>query len=308
MPTILVFDPGDDDRCEAVDALQKAEGVKVLRCDDGDTALEKLGEACIDLVVADITHANVNDSRFLRTARREHPSIPIILLTADEYDEEAVVRGFILGAARYLPRGRISRSLVPTVQRVLRLAKAGRRDLRLLECLSETESRFVIRKNERDMIPVLIGYLVDTADEFGLCSERDRLHLALCLDEALMNALIHGNLEINSDVREEDSEEYEALIDERLRTPPYGERTITVSGLFSLEQVEFVIHDEGSGFDPADVPDPTRPENLDRTTGRGVYLMRTFMDDVQYNARGNEVRLVKRRRDTKQVDDGVAAE
>ncbi|MEM8681572.1 MAG: ATP-binding protein, partial [Planctomycetota bacterium] len=57
---------------------------------------------------------------------------------------------------------------------------------------------------------------------------------------------------------------------------------------------EFVIEDEGPGFDPTRLPDPTDPANLERVSGRGVLLMRTFMDEVEYSERGNRVILRKR--------------
>ena len=61
------------------------------------------------------------------------------------------------------------------------------------------------------------------------------------------------------------------------------------------EMAKFVIRDEGRGFDPTHLPDPTTPENLERTCGRGILLMRTFMDEVEFNQRGNEVTLIKHR-------------
>jgi anti-sigma regulatory factor (Ser/Thr protein kinase) len=57
---------------------------------------------------------------------------------------------------------------------------------------------------------------------------------------------------------------------------------------------EFVIRDEGPGFDPASLPDPTDPENIEKACGRGLLLMRTFMDKVDYNRTGNQVTLTKR--------------
>ena len=57
----------------------------------------------------------------------------------------------------------------------------------------------------------------------------------------------------------------------------------------------YVIRDEGPGFDVSGLPDPTDPANLDRPCGRGMLLMRTFMDNVIYNDRGNEVTLFKER-------------
>jgi anti-sigma regulatory factor (Ser/Thr protein kinase) len=58
--------------------------------------------------------------------------------------------------------------------------------------------------------------------------------------------------------------------------------------------VVFVIRDEGPGFNPEMIPDPTAPANLSKASGRGILLMRTFVDDMHYNATGNELTLVKR--------------
>ena len=55
-----------------------------------------------------------------------------------------------------------------------------------------------------------------------------------------------------------------------------------------------VIKDEGNGFDLNEVPDPTLPENLDKPSGRGVMLMKAFMDDVLYNDIGNQLTFIKR--------------
>ena len=58
--------------------------------------------------------------------------------------------------------------------------------------------------------------------------------------------------------------------------------------------VQIAIRDEGKGFDPGSLPDPTDPENLIKASGRGLLLMRAFMDDVFHNETGNEVTLIKR--------------
>lgn len=77
---------------------------------------------------------------------------------------------------------------------------------------------------------------------------------------------------------------------------PYRDRRVHVTARFDSDEAVFVIRDEGSGFDPAKLPDPTDPENLIRPFGRGVMLMRTFMDEVSFNSRGNEITLIKRKR------------
>ncbi len=91
----------------------------------------------------------------------------------------------------------------------------------------------------------------------------------LALEEALSNAIKHGN-----------------------RLDP--EKTVTVRFSVEPEKVQLIVTDQGQGFDPAAVPDPTTDERLEDPSGRGITLMRAYMDEVIYNSRGNEVRLVKR--------------
>jgi serine/threonine-protein kinase RsbW len=94
------------------------------------------------------------------------------------------------------------------------------------------------------------------------------LHVRLALEEALINAVKHGNqLDPTKKVR--------------------------VVYRVVRERFDIIITDEGPGFDPQDVPDPTALENLERPCGRGLLLMRHYMSEVVYNSRGNSVRMSK---------------
>jgi serine/threonine-protein kinase RsbW len=94
----------------------------------------------------------------------------------------------------------------------------------------------------------------------------------MAVREAVTNAVIHGN-------QEDESKSVEVIFG-------CGENAL-----------EIEIRDQGEGFDPATVPDPTEPANLLKTSGRGIFLMRTFMDEVDWFMRpdgGTTVRLVKK--------------
>lgn len=99
---------------------------------------------------------------------------------------------------------------------------------------------------------------------------RDVFGMRLALEEAIVNAIKHGN-----------------------GMDPA--KSIRVSVTVNTEKVLVEIEDEGPGFDPKDVPDPTSEENLERPGGRGIMLMRAFMTSVEYNDSGNLVRLEKLR-------------
>ena len=125
-----------------------------------------------------------------------------------------------------------------------------------------------------------------------------------CALPILNNAIYHGNWELNSELRENPQVYRETIADRRTRAP-YCDRAVYVDAHFTRLDASFTIRDEGPGFDPSTLPDPTDPANLERISGRGVMLMRTFMDNVEYNHSGNAVTLVKRLNGTPQEPVGV---
>jgi serine/threonine-protein kinase RsbW len=104
------------------------------------------------------------------------------------------------------------------------------------------------------------------------CPEHGRrlnLNFRVGLTEALSNAMLYGNAHDPS-------------------------KNVVVEVLVGDGRVQATVRDQGAGFDPTSLPDPTQPENLTRPCGRGVFLMRKLLDEVWYNDRGNEVTLVLR--------------
>lgn len=98
----------------------------------------------------------------------------------------------------------------------------------------------------------------------------DIFSVRLALEEAIVNAIKHGN-----------------RLDPR--------KQVHVQCKMSCDKLWIQITDEGPGFDPEAVPDPTDPANLEKPSGRGIMLMKNYMNDVEYNERGNVVTMEKRR-------------
>ena len=86
----------------------------------------------------------------------------------------------------------------------------------------------------------------------------------------------------------------EFQVEERRRQEPYRSRRVQVTATDAPGESVYVVRDEGPGFDPANLPDPTDPANLEKASGRGLLLIRSFMDEVRHNASGNEITLVWR--------------
>jgi anti-sigma regulatory factor (Ser/Thr protein kinase) len=167
-----------------------------------------------------------------------------------------------------------------------------RRIMKKTETDRDLEVNFVLG-NDPALVAPLVHCLEDLAR--GTLAGLEKLAaLGVALHEAITNALMHGNLELNSDLRESDDEAYCRLARERREQEPYAGRRAYVSARFTSGEVKFVIRDEGPGFNPKEVPDPTDPSNLSRPSGRGLLLIRSFMDHVAHNENGNEITMVKR--------------
>jgi anti-sigma regulatory factor (Ser/Thr protein kinase) len=167
----------------------------------------------------------------------------------------------------------------------------------LNDSLSRIEMQFTLA-NDISLIYVLVTYLRDRLAAFGMCDATHVIRVGIALEEALLNALYHGNLELTSEQLQQASDELLAnghtqSIARRQKTSPYRQRRIHVRAELSRTAAEFVIRDEGPGFDTAAHLPMVIDDEPKRPTGRGLELMHAFMDEVRFNERGNEVRLVK---------------
>ena len=292
MATVLVVDDSAVDRLRAEKLLSKDIGLSVRSATNGKEALQALAQELPDLVITDMQMPEMDGLELVEAIRSKYPAVPVILMTAHG-SEELAVHALQRGAASYVPKRNLARDLAETIDSVLGVSKANRGQQRLLECLIDTQSHFVL-ENDASLIPSLIGHLENNLTRMKLCDENGLIRVAVAMREALINAIHHGNLEISSSLREKDDKEYCALVEERRQTEPYQDRRVHVYAKESHHEAYYVIRDEGRGFDPTSLPDPTDPANLEKVSGRGLLLIRTFMDEVHHNKTGNEITMIKR--------------
>ena len=175
------------------------------------------------------------------------------------------------------------------------MARFHRNQQQVLECLIETEFRFVL-SNDPNRVQPLIRHLQDQMTLMNLADKGVLIRVGTALHESLINAMEHGNLELSSELREgEHPETYRNLVETRRNQQPYCDRRVLVIARVSRDAADFVIRDEGLGFDPSKLRDPRDPANLGKCSGRGLFLIRTFMDEVSFNEVGNEITMTKRR-------------
>ena len=290
MACLLVVDDSTADREMAAHLLAQ-ESWSVLHAADGQAALAQMQDHDVDLVLTDLVMPNLDGLAFVKQAKIDHPLVPVVLMTA-RGSEEIAVQALEAGAASYVPKKTLVRDLVEVVERILEASGERKSYTRLLGRLQAAS--FVL-ENDLQLISSLVSYLARILRDSGMFDESSCQRISTALDEALTNAYYHGNLEVRSEIREHDARAYRLLAEQRRQLAPYRDRRIRLQASLTTDAARFVITDEGRGFDVGDVPDPTLPENLEQPSGRGIFLMKTFLDDVQYNETGNQVTLLKRR-------------
>lgn len=141
--------------------------------------------------------------------------------------------------------------------------------------LDSTEALKSLREIVEIEIPSVVGlmspvlsYLTTRVEKLGVI-DPNISNLFIALDEALANAIRHGN---------------------KLDTT----KVVKISADLSHEEASFTVEDEGEGFDISTIPDPREPMNLMKASGRGVFFISNIMDEVRYNERGNRITMVKR--------------
>jgi CheY-like chemotaxis protein/anti-sigma regulatory factor (Ser/Thr protein kinase) len=293
LPKILIVDDDEVDREAAARCLEGLDDLELQVATDGAEALRAVSEIAPDLVLTDLRMPGMDGLELVEKLHDEHPLILVVLMTSYG-NEKTAVQALKAGAASYVPKDDLQNELADTVEQVLEMMDARRSRSTILRCLERREMRFEL-DNDLQLISPLAGYVQESLERLGFGTDSIRTQVGMALMEAVSNAIIHGNLEVGSELRVDGTKPFYALIEQRRHETPYAERRARCISRESIDLVEYVVLDEGPGFDHAALPDPESPQNLTRVQGRGLMLIRTFMDEVHHNDRGNEITMRKHR-------------
>jgi serine/threonine-protein kinase RsbW len=255
---ILIVDNNDELRVLLEQALGKL-GHEVIVTGERDKALRRDDLDSFDLIISDLSEAEVNGEP-IGELHRKHLVIP-----RSEHGP-GVIKAFKMGAANYLRlpynRDELRQIVEQTLAHKLRF------------CDSNGSYSHVHEKIEFELPSDLalmngvLEFLQERVAKLGLIRP-ERSNLFIALDEAFVNAVKHGN---KNDLT----------------------KLVKITAELSEKEASFTVEDEGEGFNIHEIPDPCDPSNLFRTSGRGVLLIYNIMDEVEYNAQGNRVKMVKR--------------
>src|SRR4051812_34318554 len=266
MTRILVV---DDDRPQAEEfaVLLRNAGCEVTLAGNGREAIDLLRHNVPDVVLTDLDMPEMDGLELVQAIRRDYPALPVILMTAMGSGAVAA-KALHHGAASYVRKRSLAREVVRTVGSVLAVARALPPQERVLDALTDDQLGFVL-DNDPALVPAVLGHLELVASLLHPRDRTDRIRVGIALHEAVLNAIQHGNLELNSDLRQEDEQVFRDLGEERRRRPPYRDRRVHIRATLSRSEAVYVVEDEGPGFDPATLPVPTDPANLERIGGGG---------------------------------------
>jgi CheY-like chemotaxis protein/anti-sigma regulatory factor (Ser/Thr protein kinase) len=290
--TLLIVDDSPVDRHLAETVVNHRSGWRILHAGNGVEALACLRAGGVQVVLADVLMPRMDGLELVEAVREQFPGLPVVLMTAHG-SEELAIRALRAGAASYVPKRSLGRYLADTLEQVLDTSQARQQQQRIEGCLNGLYRDFLL-DNDPSVIPHLVANLQDMLRRLQVGDGHTQMRVAIALEEALLNGLYHGNLELSSELRRDGSQAFHRAGEQRRRLSPYRERRLYVKANVSRSEAVFAIQDEGPGFDPATLPDPTDPINIGKDSGRGLLLIRTFMDEVRHNPRGNQITMIKR--------------
>lgn len=292
MTHILIVDDSPTERRRVGSLFEKGlKSVSISYAENGKTAFDSLQLVMPDLIVTDLQMPVMDGLGLVEKITEAGIGVPVILMTSFG-NEEIALQALNAGAASYVPKAVLGKHLIKTVENVIALSQVKKNRQRILGALTSVESRFVL-ENDITYIPPLISYLQEQMATMRLFNESQLIRIGMALCEALTNAIHHGNLELDSEWRQDSEATYYQIAEERRYLKPYSERRVRMVASLSEQEARFVIDDEGPGFAVDEVLDPTDEINMDRMGGRGLLLIQSFMDQVQHNAVGNSITMIK---------------
>ena len=254
---ILIVDNSDELRVSIADVLGKL-GHEVVAIGDRAAALARADLDEFDLIISDLTE----DASPVSELQRKHllMSLPPGTVQPD------VIKAFKLGAANYTRSAYNKIELREIIEQTLSYKLRYIDDPTVLSHLHE-KIEFEL-PSDLSLMNGVLQYLLERVAKRGLITP-ERSNLFIALDEAFVNAVKHGN-----------------------KNDP--NKLVRIAAELSPREASFTVEDEGEGFNVQEIPDPCDPANLFKSSGRGVLLIYNIMDEVEYNAQGNRVKMVKR--------------
>ena len=294
MARILVVEDSPIQAKHAEYILRNA-GHEVEVAVNGALGLQAVRNHLPDLVLTDMHMPEMSGLELVQALRTEFPGLPVIMNT-DRGSEELAVQALRSGASGYIPKRNLARDVVESLEEVLSVTSSQKKATQFLNRMTAAEYRFSL-ENDTDLISQVVSQVESVMKQMELFDESVQMRIGVAVHEAAVNAMVHGNLGIGSELKAGDWDAYHSTIATRSNQEPYASRRVTFTIRATRDPyLEVRVKDQGKGFDPAKLPDPTDPANIEQSCGRGLLLIRTFFDEVTHSPSGNEIIMIRKRK------------
>ncbi len=288
----ILFLEKDQQLRKTVFEILQNNGYNVICTERIKPACEIIRESNADLVIADIRGERQSGFEILRCLNEMHPPIPSILIVRKHYDE-TVLRAIRLGVFDLLVEPLRQDDLLQTIKRAEYLFYATRLKSGFPNLVKNMTINLEFSSKDFQLDEIQKVFQ-DTLLDYSKFSPDDFLTIWLGVEEALLNALEHGNLELKSSWKDEllggvEFSKFEEVRKERLADPFFGERKIKMEIEMKNGQLQITIEDEGPGFE-------NRGPGLDASHdvyGRGLSIIDNIMDSMEFNEKGNRIVMRK---------------
>jgi len=293
LPRILVVDDEEVIRITLQKKLSRM-GYNVISFEKAEDLLYYLkdGDPRADLIITDIKLRKMDGIELLRRINSMEEPPPVLIISGHGNVEDAI-RALRYGASDYIRKPFDINDLTSSVRSVLKR--------KLEKSLAESSGKY--KKYEKSVFSIPNdGSLINTISfnltkdlvPSGLFNYTTSENIALSLKEALTNAMFHGNLEIDSSLRDSGGmREFNDEVEKRRVIAPYNERMVKITYEFTPDYVLYEIEDQGPGFDYQSLPNPRDPENFFKNSGRGLLIIRIHMDEVTWSDSGRVITMKK---------------
>jgi len=293
-PHILLAD-SDAKSHEAFRSFFERRGWDFAIATDASNLGQALETSAFDIVIADATMPGVSPSMLLGHVFRKRPGQALIVMGETAYSD----MGFKLlrsGVTDVIAKPVDFAWLERCVEHAVSCRRNDQREKQTYAFVTceQTEMRFSCKQlGEVQAISLpILGRLLDSQQ----ITDTEALKIRLAVQEAVLNAVEHGNLELESrwkeEVQAEGIDKFSQIRRERLADPNFANRAVKLSISFKGEILEITIRDEGKGFLSAHRGPVPLAQNLS-CSGRGMTLMTNAVDEVRFSLNGSEVTLIK---------------
>lgn len=266
-------------------------------------ALEK---GSYDIIIADVELSGADSVRMLTDILDRHPSQAIIAVSPNPTYENAL-EVFRSGATDLLARPIDFSWLERIVQQIVFSRRNDEREQATFRFMTNAQAEMRFTSVDLAQLASISLPLVGRLAQYGMLSHTDALKIRLAVQEAVLNGLEHGNLELDSQWKEEigpdGRDKFSSIRKQRLADPHYADRCVTLKLVYSDARLEITVRDEGKGFlNARAVPENCAVDSLS-CSGRGLALMSSAVDEVRFGESGSVVTMIKRLHERKSTED-----